>query len=317
MTLSLLRRGGTWMALVIVAAIATARHASFLTAENLFNIARQSSMLGVVALAMTFVIVTGGVDLSVGALVAVAGVVAAELTPYGSIVAVGAALAVTTAIGLVNGGLVVKGRLPPFIATLGTMFAARGAVLVWTQDFSIRLDPAASMLKWIGRGTIGPVPVPVIVLVVAFVLGWLVLKHTRFGLHVYAVGDNAEAARLMGLDVNRVTVAVYALSGALAGFAGVMLAARLGTAQPVAGLGWELDAIAAVVVGGTLLSGGQGGAWPTLGGVLLLGMAFNVINLEGTISSYWQSVLRGVFLLAIIVIQNRLGAARARGPAAA
>jgi ribose transport system permease protein len=313
-----MQKHAAWVALIFVAMAASARHAAFLTPENLFNILRQNSMLGVVALGMTFVIVLGGVDLSVGALVAIGGVIAAKLSVHGSFAALGAAVVMTTLLGVANGLLVVKGRLPPFVATLGTMFAGRGAVLAWTEDVSVRTSPAAAALKWLGRGVIGPVPVPVIVLVVVFVLGWVVLMHTRFGRHVYAIGDNTEAARLMGLDVSRVTVAVYAASGALAGFAGVLLAARLGTAQPVAGLGWELDAIAAVVVGGALLSGGQGGAWPTLSGVLLLGMVFNVINLEGTISSYWQSVLRGVFLLVIIVVQNRLSASPREGaPAAA
>ncbi|MGH9900284.1 MAG: ABC transporter permease, partial [Pyrinomonadaceae bacterium] len=135
-----------------------------------------------------------------------------------------------------------------------------------------------------------------------------VLNHTRFGRHVYALGDNEEAARLMGLNVGRVTVGVYALSGTLAGLAGVILASRLGAGQPVAGTGWELDAIASVVVGGTLLSGGQGGVGSTLVGVLLLGVIFNIFNLEGDISPWWQMVLRGVFLLAVVVVQNRLSA---------
>jgi ABC-type uncharacterized transport system permease subunit len=137
-------------------------------------------------------------------------------------------------------------------------------------------------------------------------LGWLVLNHTRFGRNVFAVGDNDEAARLMGLNINRVTIAVYAISGALAGLAGVILASRLGAGQPVAGTGYELDAIAAVVIGGTLLTGGQGSVVSTLVGVLLLGVIFNLFNLEGTISPWWQLVLRGVILLFVVVAQNRL-----------
>jgi ribose transport system permease protein len=143
----------------------------------------------------------------------------------------------------------------------------------------------------------------VLVLGVVFLLGWIVLAQTRFGRHVHAVGGNDEAARLNGLDVDAIRLAVFAVSGALAAIAGILLTARLGTAQPVAGLGWELDAIAAVVVGGAFLSGGEGGAWATLSGVLLLGVVFNVINLEGTISSHWQSVLRGVFLLLLIAVR--------------
>ena len=153
---------------------------------------------------------------------------------------------------------------------------------------------------------LGPVPVPVVIFVVVFAALWVVLNHTRFGRHVYAIGDNEEAARLMGLNVGRVTVGVYALSGALAGLAGVVLASRLGAGQPVAGVGAELDAIAAVVVGGTLLTGGQGGLGSTVVGVLLLGVILNVINMEGTITSWWQLVLRGVILLAVVILQNRL-----------
>jgi ribose transport system permease protein len=150
------------------------------------------------------------------------------------------------------------------------------------------------------------VPYPVLILFAAYGLGWVLLKYTRFGRHTYALGDSEEAARLMGLNVGRVTVGVYALSGALAGLAGVMLASRLGTGQPVAAAGWELDAIAAVVVGGTLLTGGQGGVGSTLVGMLLLALIFNIFNLEGWISPWWQLVLRGVILLAVVVVQNRL-----------
>jgi ribose transport system permease protein len=314
---TLLRRYGAWVALAIVCALATARYDAFLTPENVFNILRQNSMLGLVALGMTFVIVLGGVDLSVGALVAVGGVLAAALSPHGSVLAISAAVLATSLIGAMNGVLIVRGRIPPFVATLGTMFAGRGAVLALTDETPVRAAPAATAMKWLGRGLVGPVPVPVLALFVAFALGWLVLSHTRFGRRVHAVGGNEEAARLIGLDVRRITLAVYATSGLLAGIAGVLLTARLGTAQPVAGIGWELDAIAAVVVGGALLSGGQGGAWPTLSGVLLLGVVFNVINLEGTVSSYWQSVLRGFFLLALIVGQRRLSTVSAPAAAAA
>ena len=149
-------------------------------------------------------------------------------------------------------------------------------------------------------------PVPVVLVVVAYAAAWLVLRSTRFGRHVYATGDNEEAARLMGLRVDRVVIATYALSGALAGLAGVVLAARLGAGQPVAGTGWELDAIAAVVVGGTLLTGGRGGAGATLIGVLLLGVLFNLFNLDGGISPWWQWVMRGAFLLVVVAVQGRL-----------
>jgi len=302
---SLLQQQGALVMLAIVCIAGFIRYEAFLTPENLLNVVRQNSMLGLVALGMTFVILTGGIDLSVGALLAVAGVIAANLADRGLFIALVAAVAATTVLGLVNGLVIAKARIQPFIVTLAMMIAARGLALAATGEQSVRI--AGEDFTWLGRGLIGDfLPVPILILIVAFAIGWLVLNHTRFGRNVFAVGDNDEAARLMGLNVSRVTIAVYAISGLLAGLAGVMLASRLGAGQPVAGNGYELDAIAAVVIGGTLLTGGQGSAVSTLVGVLLLGVIFNLFNLEGTISSWWQSVLRGVILLFVVVAQNRL-----------
>lgn len=311
---SWLQRGGALVALVLVCAFAAYRYPQFLSEANLTNVLRQNSMLGVVALGMTFVILTGGIDLSVGSLLAVAGVVAASLAGRGLLVALVAGVGVSTLLGLVNGVVIARARIQPFIVTLAMMIAARGLALVATHEQTVRVERSAQGFTELGRGTIdlGPLalPVPVLILLGAFVVGWVVLNHTRFGRHVYSIGDNEEAARLMGLNVRRVTVGVYALSGLLAGLAGVILASRLGAGQPVAGQGWELDAIAAVVVGGTLLTGGQGSAAFTLVGVLLLGVIFNIFNLEGSITPWWQQVLRGLILLAVVVVQNRLGKRR-------
>jgi len=303
---SFLQRQGALVALVIVSLFAAFRYEAFLTPENLLNVLRQNSMLGLVALGMTFVILTGGIDLSVGSLLAVAGVIAANLAGRGTLLALFAAVGFTTLLGFINGLVIAKARIQPFIVTLAMMIAARGLALASTGEESVRVDRLSEGFTWLGRGWAGPVPVPVLIMIVAYVLGWTALKYTRFGRHVYALGDNEEAARLMGLNVGRVTMGVYALSGMLAGLAGVILASRLGAGQPVAGTGWELDAIAAVVVGGTLLTGGMGGVGSPLVGVLLLGVIFNIFNLEGTISSWWQWVLRGVFLLVVVIIQNRL-----------
>lgn len=305
---SFIQREGALVALVIVCIFASLRYDAFLTPENLLNVVRQNSMLGLVALGMTFVILTGGIDLSVGSLLAVAGVIASNLAGTGSLVAIFAGVGAATLLGLVNGLVIAKARIQPFIVTLAMMIAARGVALASTGEQSVRVDRLSEGFTWLGRGLIGPIPVPVLILIVAFALGWVILGYTRFGRHVYAVGDNEEAARLMGLNVGRVTINVYMLSGMLAGLAGVILASRLGAGQPVAGTGWELDAIASVVVGGTLLTGGQGGVGSTLVGVLLLGVIFNLFNLEGTISSWWQWVLRGVFLLLVVIVQNRLSA---------
>jgi len=303
---SFAQRQGALIALIALCVFAAFRYERFLTEENLLNVLRQNSMLGLVALGMTFVILTAGIDLSVGSLMAVAGVVAASLAGRGVLISVVAAVGLTMLLGLVNGAVIAKARIQPFIVTLAMMIAARGLALAYTGEKSIGISRASEGLTWLGRGFIGPLPVPVVFLLVAFALGWLVLNHTRFGRHVYALGDNDEAARLMGLNTARVTMGVYALSGALAGLAGVLDAARLGAGRPVAGQGEELNAIAAVVVGGTLLTGGQGSVTSTLVGVLLLGLIFNVFNFEGWISPWWQAVLRGMFLLLVVVVQNRL-----------
>jgi ribose transport system permease protein len=232
--------------------------------------------------------------------------VAAALGGRGSLAAAVGGVGAAALVGALNGLLVTRARLQPFVVTLATMIAVRGVVLVATHEDSVPLADAAAGLALLGRGRLAGVPVPILALGLAYLAGWAVLRATPFGRHVYAVGDSEEAARLLGLDVARVTVATYALSGALAGFAGLVLAARLGAGQPVAGAGWELDAIAAVVVGGTLLTGGQGGAGATLVGVLLLGVVFNLLNLEGTVSPWWQYVVRGGFLLLVVLVQGRM-----------
>jgi ribose transport system permease protein len=236
-------------------------------------------------------------------------VIAATLAGNGIVVVMIAAVGATTLLGLVNGLVISRVRIQPFIVTLAMMIAARGLALRVAHEKPIEIRNMPEGFRWLWQGEIGPIPVPIMILILAYVIGWVVLNHTRFGRHVYSIGDNEEAARLMGLNVGRVTLGVYALSGALAGLAGVIMASRLGSGQPVAGTGFELDAIAAVVVGGTLLTGGQGGVGSTLVGVLLLGVLFNILNSEGDwIGSYWQGVLRGIFLLAVVIIQNRLSA---------
>ena len=303
---SLLLRQGAVVALIAVCIFGTMRYAPFATPENLLNVLRQNSMLGMVALGMTLVILTGGIDLSVGAMLAVAGIVAALLTPYGTAVAVAGGLGAGALLGLANGVIITKARMQPFIVTLAMMIAARGVALGITGENSVRVNRDAEGFIWLGRGDVLGIPVPVVLAAMAFVAAWVMLRYTRFGRYIYAAGDHQDAARLLGIKVDGVLIGTYALSGLMAGLAGIVLAARLGAGQPVAGTGWELDAIAAVVVGGTLLSGGQGGVGYTVIGVLLLGVIFNLFNLEGTITPWWQGVLRGVFLLGVVVIQSRL-----------
>jgi len=303
---SIFQQQGALIVLLLVCIVGFVRYEAFLTPENLLNVLRQNSMVGLVALGMTFVILTGGIDLSVGALVAVAGVIAANLADRGWAVALLAGVAATAVLGLINGLVISKARIQPFIATLAMMIAARGLALAATGEQSVRISAADEGFNWLGRESISVIPVPVAILIAAYAIGWIILNYTRFGRSVFAVGDNDEAARLMGLNIDRITIAVYGISGLLAGLAGVVLASRLGTGQPVAGVGWELDAIAAVVIGGTLLAGGQGSVASTCVGVLLLGVIFNLFNLEGQISPWWQLVLRGVILLFVVVVQNQL-----------
>jgi galactofuranose transport system permease protein len=304
--LSALKHQGALVALVVAVIFGFARYGAFLTPENVVNIVRQNSMVGLVAIGMTFVILTGGIDLSVGVILAVAGIVLCYAAPYGTAVAVIAAVGAAALIGLVNGLLIAKARIQPFITTLAMMIAARGLALAVTGENSVPLPDSSTGIAAIGRGNLGPIPVPVAIIAVAFLLSWIVLRYTRFGRYVYAVGDSPDAAKLLGLDVDRILISTYVVSGAFAGLAGIVLASRLGAAQPVAGTGWELDAIAAVVVGGTVLTGGRGGVGLTLIGVLLLGVILNLLNLEGTISPWWQWVIRGMFLLAVVVVQGRM-----------
>src|SRR5579884_4026828 len=251
----------------------------FATPQNLFNVALQSSINALLACGMTFVILTAGIDLSVGSLVAVAGAVGAGLMLGGLAwpLAILAGLASGTILGLANGIAVTTFRIPPFIATLAMLSIGRGITQLYTGGRPFTgLDPTFNQL---GQGEILRVPVPVLVMAVVFAVSWLVLRHTVFGRDVYAVGSNLEAARLAGVNVSRVLVSVYAISGFLSGLGGLVLAARLSSAQPTAGQGFELDAIAAVVVGGTSLSGGEGSVLRTLIGALIIGVLNNGLNL--------------------------------------
>jgi len=302
----LLTSQGVLLILLSLAVFASFRYETFLTPVNLMNIMRQNSMLAIVALGMTIVILSGGIDLSVGALVALGGVVAAMLAGQGSFVAIVGGIAATTFLGVVNGLLVTRARLQPFVVTLFTASAARGLALSITEEKSVAVSSAATGFVWLGRGFIGSVPVPVLIVALLYFAAWFMLHRSQLGLHIFAIGNNEEASRLMGVNPNRVKLAVYTFSGLLSGLAGVILAGRLGAGQPVAAFGWETDAIAATVMGGTFLAGGQGSVFPTLVGVLLLGMMYNLLNLEGTITPWWQLVLRGAFLLLVVLFQQRI-----------
>src|SRR5215210_4669663 len=258
---------------------------------------------------MTFVIMTGGIDLSVGSVAALGGVLAIKVSEHGLLPGLLAGLAGGAAVGMVNGFLITKLRLQPFIVTLATLLAVRGLALNLAGTRAAVAAPGG--FQNLGEWSFLGLPVAAWLVFVAFLVGAAVLRYTPWGRQVLAVGGNVDASRLMGLPVARTTFSVYVLSGALAGCAGVFLGSQNGSVDTAAGQGWELSAIAAVVVGGTLLTGGVGSVLSTLVGVLLLQLIFNLIVFENgehlvTISSYWESVIRGAFLLVVVLLQVRL-----------
>lgn len=272
----------------------------FLTANNLLTVALQISILAIAAIGQTFAILTAGIDLSVGSLGALAGAIAAGLAVRNGVPALpamAAGLVIGAMLGAVNGLLIVRGNMPPFVATLAMLAVGRGLTLVYTDGYPIA-GLQADFTYW-GTGSLGPIPVPVIVLLAVFAVSHFVLRHTRFGLHIYAIGGGEETARLAGVSTDRVKLAVYMLSGFTAALGGVLLAARLWSAQPNAQVGFELDAIAAPVLGGTSLFGGAGSVTGTLIGALIMGTLGNGLNLL-EVPSYYQQVVKGVvFILAV------------------
>lgn len=303
-----LQKGGAVLVLLAVTLIGAAVFGTrFASVDNLLNVLEASSFLGLVAVGMTFVIIGGGIDLSVGSLLALSAVLAAYGSQYGTPVAVALPLIVCGAIGLFNGLLIARARMAAFIVTLATLLFARGLAFAVSDEGNtiFRIDPGEAVL-WLGQGSIAGLRLPVLIAGAAFLVGWVVLARTRYGTAVRAIGGNEEAAGLMGLPIARVKVAMYTVSGLLAGVAGLLVAARSSSGQSTIGVGLELQAIAAVVIGGTLLNGGLGSVAGTLAGVLLLNVINNLINQVGTLSSYFQQVVSGVFLIAVVLVQRYL-----------
>lgn len=300
--LDLLRRGSVYVILVIILAALAFSASEFFTVSNLTTVALQTSLIAIVGIGMTFAIITGGIDLSVGSVAALSGALAAGLATrhgLGTYPAIGLSLALGVLIGFVNGAMVVFGRIPPFVATLAMMAVARGLTLVYTQGRPIAgLDKAFTY--W-GTGKIGLLPVPVLVLMALALLAHWLLSQTVFGMHVYAVGGGEETARLASVDVRRTKLSVYVLSGFCAALAGIILTARLYSAQPNSGVLMELDAIAAAVLGGTSLAGGVGGIGGTIAGAFIIGALSNGLNLL-EVPSYNQQVVKGLtFIVAVLL----------------
>jgi ribose transport system permease protein len=313
-----LSRHGVVIALLALILFGYLRYNHFLGAFNILSVLRYNAMFALVSLGMAYVIMTGGIDLSVGSTAALGSVVAALLSPYGLVPGLLGGVAAGLMVGAVNALVITRLGVLPFVATLATMLAASGCALLLAGNQSISVSYETGFIE-LGQGDLLGFPVPAWIALVAFIVGAVALNLTAWGRTVLAVGGNEEAARLMGLPADRAKASVYLVSGGLAGLAGVILAAQFGAGQPIEGVGWELFAIAAVVVGGTLLTGGVGTVGATLAGVLLLGLIFNILNFENglgqiSLSAYWQSVVRGAFLLLVVVIQARL-AGRTEEPA--
>ena len=301
-----LKNSGSWIAILILIIVPSLIYGSkFLSATNAFNVLRQMSMIGLISIGMTCVILTAGIDLSVGATVALAAVTSAMLTEKSVLLAILVPVLAGIAIGAVNGFVIAKMKIVPFIATLAVQMAVRGIAYIITNIQSIPVSETAGGFAILGRGYLYGIPRPVIILAAVLLLMGFVCQKTPFGRSLYAIGGNEDAAKMMGIKVARNKAIAYVLTGALSALAGVILCSRLGAGQPLSGNGWEMDAVAAVAIGGTLLSGGVGGVWKTLSGVLITALIGNIINLQGNVNTYVQQIIMGAIVLVVIIIQRR------------
>jgi ribose/xylose/arabinose/galactoside ABC-type transport system permease subunit len=312
-----LARLGVIAALIALTLFGALRYDNFISEYNALSFLRYNSMFALIALGMALVIMTGGIDLSVGGTAAMASVVAALLSPYHWSAGLLGGLAAGLIVGIINGVVITRLKIQPFIATLASMLAAYGTglLLAGNQSVSVSYD---SGFTEIGQGDFLGFPIPGWIALVFYIAGWIALERHPVGRRILAIGDGETTAKLMGLKVERTLMGIYITSGLCAGMAGVILAAQFGAGQPTEGVGWELFAIASVVVGGTLLTGGVGSIGATLAGAMLLAMVFNILNFENglgwiSLSAYWQSVIRGLFLLAVVILQAKIAGARANG----
>lgn len=298
---------GSWIAIFVLILVPSIVYGDkFFSTVNAFNVLRQMSMIGLISIGMTCVILTAGIDLSVGATVALAAVMSAMLTEKSVFLAILLPVLTGVLIGAVNGFVIAKLKIVPFIATLAVQMAVRGIAYIITDIQSIPVAKEAPQFAILGRGYFYGVPIPVIILAVVLAVMGFVCQKTPFGRSLYAIGGNEDAANMMGIKVARNKALAYVLTGALSALAGVILCSRLGAGQPLSGTGWEMDAVAAVAIGGTLLSGGVGGVGKTLSGVLITALIGNIINLQGNINTYVQQIIMGIIVLAVIIIQRRL-----------
>jgi ribose transport system permease protein len=302
-----LQKLGPFVGLIIIIIILSIVSPNFMTVDNILNVLRQVSINALIAFGMTFVILTGGIDLSVGSILALSSAVTASMLASGMdpILAILIGLIAGAIMGAINGFIITKGKVAPFIATLATMTVFRGLTLVYSDGRPITGLSSSELFVLMGKGYVGWIPVPVIWMLVTYAILYFILKKTTFGRKVYAIGGNEEAAILSGIRANRVKVWIYTLTGLLSALAGIILSSRLNSAQPTAGASYELDAIAAVVLGGTSLSGGRGWIFGTLIGALIIGVLNNGLNIMNVSSFYQQVVKGGVILLAVLLDRKK------------
>jgi inositol transport system permease protein len=316
MLASIFSKYGIFLVFVAMVVAASLLSPAFLSSTNLINVVRQMSVVGLISLGVTGVIVSGGIDLSSGSVVGLTAVVAASLaqdpeyatTPFYPglhlplFVAVLAACVVGALVGSVNGSLVAKTRIPPFIATLGTFTSIRGLALLYTGGRPI--SDLTDAYNFIGQGHVLGIPVPILILVIMAVVTHILYAHTKFGKYIYAIGGNEQAARVSGIDAAKYKMLIYVYAGFLAGLAGLVVSSRIGSGQPGLGVGYELDAIAAAVIGGTSLSaGGIGTVAGTIVGALIIGVLNNILDLTN-VSAYWQQIIKGCIIVGAVILDQ-------------
>ena len=304
-SLDFLRKNGPLVVLVSLFLFSCAAFGSrFFQLINITNLLRQISISGLAAIGINFVIISGGRDLSVGAICAVCGMIMAILSPFGFFPAIIGGLVTGAAFGLLNGIIITKFGIPPFITTLGTQLGARGVALLMNRELSIPVDETKRSITFIGRGFVFDMPVPVIIFIVALIIAYIISTRTRLGRAFYAIGGNEESAVMMGIRIDRTKILVYIISGVCTALAAIVLTARLGAGIPVAGEGWDMTIMATVIIGGTLIRGGVGDMRGVLVGTLICGIINNMINMFGNISTYWQNIIYGLLLLVAVIMQT-------------
>jgi len=303
---SIWQKFGPLFALLLLFIVIAALNPSFLEPLNIMNLLRQTSINALIAFGMTFIILTGGIDLSVGSILALSSALMAGMMVSGMdpILAILVGVLLGTLMGVLNGLLITKGKMAPFIATLATMTIYRGLTLVYTEGKPVTGLGDSELFQMLGRGYFFGIPVPVVIMIIAFFVLWFLLHKMSFGRKTYAIGGNEKSSRISGIKVDRVKIMIYGIAGTMAALAGAILTSRLNSAQPTAGQAYEMDAIAAVVLGGTSLSGGKGRLFGTLIGVLIIGTLNNGLNLLG-VSSFYQQVVKGVVIIVAVLLDRK------------